>query len=131
MGGSLLLHDDADILDEELLYRAILPDWINKESGEVSSVAFISRIDPHVSVDRSSLTTSSDSLERQPRSVALAQLTAGKVREETTGVASAPIDGNPAHALIIRDPEKSNSAWKKAARRLARACTWALAPRSD
>ena len=127
MGLSVPLRDDPDIPDEEQLYRGILPYHI-KEGGIVSSGTFITRPDPNVSVDRSSLSTAQDSLLRLPKSEALAQLGAGSVRKVTSGVASAPTEANPAHALIIRNPLLSRGDWKRAAKRLAAACVWAVPP---
>ena len=126
------LDDDTAIPDEEFLYRGVHHTQV-KEDGTISSGAFVSGTNPHPSIDRSSLTTPEESLARKPSSVALARLTAGAVRERTVGVKGDPKPENPAHALIIRDPRCVHSAWKRVAKHLADACSWAIAPgtRSD
>lgn len=123
------LEDDPSILDDELLYRCIHPSlWY--PGGKLKHGAFITR--GHPSVDRAQLTTPEDSLARKPNSKALAQLTAKAVRKHTVGVKadSCPphAPDNPAHALIIRDPQHGYSKWKRVAKKLRDACSWAIAP---
>ena len=126
MGLDLPLQDDPSIPDQEQLYRAIHP--LHMMDDGISSAAFNCGRE-HVSVDRSSLSTPSETLQRLQNCKGVAQITTGRVRKVTRiGVASDPKDDNPAHALIIRDPSMSHGAWKKAARALAKSCTWALPP---
>jgi len=126
MGLRLTLENDASIPDEEPLYRGIHPHFVN--AGAVSSAAFISRPDPHISVDRSSLSSPEATLRRHAGYAGVAWVSAGSVRTVTVGVASDPLPQNPAHALIIRDPAMTHGMWKKVARTLAKACTWVLGP---
>jgi hypothetical protein len=125
-----ILKDDPTIPDCDLLYRRIIWPYV-KEGNEVASGAYINRkkSDPDVSVDLSSLSTPQETLARWPLAAGVAQVVTGMVRTLTTGVARDPIEGNPAHALIIRDPNLSNHQWKEVARKLAKASVWAIAPR--
>jgi len=124
--------DDPAIPNDEMLYRGITEHQIAE--GMVSSAAFkgSSRSgDPHFSVDRASMTTPRDTLERLCHSVAVAQLQAGSARAlapDVAGIASAPVPGNLAHALILRAPSVGGSAWIRVARSLASACGWAIPP---
>ncbi|MFA5864494.1 MAG: hypothetical protein WC975_07375 [Phycisphaerae bacterium] len=120
------LHDDPNIPNDEPLYRAIHPN--NLPGGNISSSTFISRSDPHTSVDRSSLCTPQQTLQRFPHYAGVAELLTRTVREWTPGVASAPEPENPAHALILRDLSLSNAKWKEVARKLAKACKWIILP---
>ena len=127
----LSLRDDPSIPDKEWLYRGVVDDHIKRDGKpRVTSAAFDTRRKTdHVSVDRSSLCTDDETLERLPSSVAVAKLRTGDARAHTPGVASQPlIPENPAHALIIRDPSISNSKWRTVRRKLANACTWAITP---
>ncbi len=128
MSGTQDLVDDPSIPDTEGLYHSIHP--LQVKDGGVSSGAFTSRNNPHPSVDRSSLTTPQATLSRHPHHVGVAQLSAAQARQCSDGVAPLPVEGNPAHAVIIRPKHWNDSEWKKAARTLARACTWAIAPTS-
>ena len=122
-------EDDSSILDSELLYRSIHPSFV-KPGGTISSSAFISSTNPHVSVDRSTLSTAEESRQRRPKDAGIAQLLTGIVRSLTIGVASAPTPENRAHALIIRDLSMTHGQWKKVANELARACQRIIAPSS-
>lgn len=122
------LQDDPSIPDDELLYRSIHPDQLGG-SSEVRSSAFKSRTNPHISVDLGSVSTPEQTRERWPAHAGVAKLITRTVRSLTPGVARAPIEGNPAHALIIYDVNNiSRSAWAKVARKLAKACVWAIPP---
>jgi len=123
------LKDDPAIPDSEHLYRGIAAPQIHPDGTRPSSTAFIiNRKDPHVSVDRASLCTPEDTLTGLEKSIAVAQLQARSARAVTIGVASDPLPQNPAHALIIRDLSLTKPEWKRRARKLAKACTWVIAP---
>lgn len=126
MGSFTTLHDDPSIPDEEVLYRAIPS--LHIHDRRLSSGAFKSAKDTHVSVDRGSLSRPEETLSRHENYVGVAQINTGEVRNVTIGVASDPLPKNPAHALIIRNPQMNNSQWRKVARLLATACTWAIVP---
>ena len=130
MDGHRDLHDDPSIPDDEVLYHGVHRTHL-KPGAFVSSGSFISRTNPHPSVDLGSLSTREDAHQRRPTDVGVAELVTSTVRSLTPGVASDPIEGNPAHALIIHDPNLSNSKWKEVARQLARACAWAIHPSHD
>lgn len=121
------LHDDPTIPDSELLNRAIHPIHLT-DNNEVSSGAFKNRSDPHISVDIASLSTPEETHRRWPGYAGVVQLATRIVRMVTPGVARNPTDNNPAHALIIHDFTLTNSKWKKVARKLAKACVWAIPP---
>jgi hypothetical protein len=124
--------DDPSIPDQERLYRSVHREFV-KPDGSPSSAAFLSRRDPDVSVDRSSLVVSPEiTLARYAGHIGVAQLLAGAVRglPQVAGVVPRPLADNPAHALIRRAPSAGSSTWKKAARDMARMSTWALAPTS-
>ena len=129
MGQWDVLENDASILDDEWLYRGILEEWLVQDRTRPSSLAFvINRSDPHISVDRGTLTTPDKTKARLSRNVAVAQLQAKSARDVTIGVASKPKPDNPAHALIIRDLSLAKPEWKRRARKLARSCSWAIGP---
>jgi len=115
--------DDPNISDDELLYRTIHPHFINE--GRVTSAAFLSRKDPHVSVDLASLSTPEQSLARRPAHAGVVQLVTGFVRSLRLAVAGDPLPENPAHALIVAAAQS-----KQIARQLARASAWVIAPRT-
>ena len=131
MGAGQILKDDPTIPGSELLFRRVVWCFVINGNG-VASAAFINRdrSDPHVSVDLSSLSTPRETLSRWPSAAGVVQLLAGFVRDHTLGVARYPVEGNPAHALIIRDLQMSRGQWKEVARKLAKACVWAIHPRS-
>lgn len=120
------LRDDPLIPDEEGLYRCIHRLHFDSAEDRPKSATFKSKTNPHPSVDRASLSTPEQSLARKPDSIGVACLTAGVVRECTVGIASNPLPHNPAHAAIIRDLTLSDSQWSRTARKLAKACIWAL-----
>ena len=119
-------RDDLNIRNEEPLYRTIPA--IQIDNGRVLSSAFKSRTNPHPSVDRSRLSTPEETLARKPHHAGVAQVLTGFVRSVTVGVASDPLPDNPAHALIIRDPACGSHEWRRIARKLAKACEWAISP---
>jgi len=116
-------QDDPSIPNTEFLLRTIHSDFIKQ--GCVSSGAFHSSTDRHVSVDRHSLSSPEQSLARRPKHVGVVQLLTGFVRGLGLAVASDPLPENPAHALIVEAAQS-----KKIAKQLATACTWALGPRN-
>jgi hypothetical protein len=127
MAGSAKLTDDRRIPDEESLYRSILPEHVKPDEDRPSSAAFFSSTDPDISVDRASLSSPRETLQRRPGATRVAELQAGRVRatENVAGVASCPVPGNPAHALIFCEDGVGKSAWHATARKLAKASTWA------
>ena len=126
MGEPDLLKDHPSIPDEEGLYRCIHPKHFDETEDRPKSATFKSKANPHPSVDKSSLSTPEQSLARKPNSMGVARLFTGTVRGLTVGVASDPLKDNPAHALIIRNLTFSGGQWRMVARKLAKACTWAL-----
>lgn len=98
--------DDEDILDTDLLWRALLPEWIVPAAHEgvrVSSAAFLDRRTGEVSVDVAKRTTLevARSLKTFPE---LAELRAETPRTNRHLVATAPEANNEAHALICPKP---------------------------
>jgi len=128
MDASTILRDDPTIPSPELLYRGIHASQL-KQGNAVSSAAFKSKTNPHVSVDLSSLSTPQEAHRRRPSDVGVIQLVVGTVRTITPGVVRDPIERNPAHALIIHDFNLSDGKWKEVARKLAKVCVWAIAPK--
>lgn len=128
MAESAHLIDDPAIFDHEFLYRSILPQHVKDGEDRPSSAAFYSARDRNISVDRASLSSPRETLERRPNATRVAQLSAGQARatENVAGVASEPIQGNPAHALIFPHDGVTKSAWHTTARKLAKASMWAL-----
>ena len=122
------LKDDPTVPDYELLYRGIHPSQV-MEGNEVSSAAFKSKTNPHISVDLSSLSKPENTLAGRPSCAGVVELVTRTVRSITPGVVRDPIDGNPAHALIIHDFKLSGGQWNQVARKLAKACVWVIAPR--
>jgi hypothetical protein len=120
------LKDDPTIPDSELLYRGIHQSQVKQPGNEVSSAAFKN---PGISVDLSSLSTPQQTHSRRPSDVGVIQLVTGTVRTITPGVARDPVEGNPAHALIIHDFSLGTKERVRVARRLAKASTWAIAPK--
>jgi len=123
------IQDDPTIPDCELLYRGIHNLQLIRPGNTVSSAAFKSKTNPHVSVDLSSLSTPEETHRRRPSDVGVVELVAGTVRTITPGVVRRPVEGNPAHALIIRDFGLSKGQREKVARKLAKASVWAIAPK--
>ncbi len=121
-------RDDPSILDSELLYRGIHKN--NQDNGRVTSGAFLSRTNPHVSVDLESLSSPQETHQRRPTDAGVIQLTTRIVRRLTPGVTREPIEDNLAHALIISDFDLSRSQRKAVAHALAEACDWAISPHS-
>ena len=110
MGTASSLQDDSSIPDHELLFRGLLPQQV--PGGEISGSAFKNRnkSDPHISVDRSSLTTAQETLRRLPKSVAIGQLQTGIARKHKPSIIGVisdpqpdpdPDKDNPAHALLV------------------------------
>lgn len=122
-----ILEDDPSILDSEFLYRSIPKVHIDiNNNNNVTSAAFKSK--PHISVDRSTLTTKEETLKRHPWHVGVAQLLAGNVRSLSLEVASTPRKENSAHAEILRDPSLGGSAWNRKAKSLASFCALYMEP---
>jgi len=121
------LKDDPTIPDSELLYRGVHVSHL-KADNTVSSAAFKSRTNPHVSVDLSSLSTPEETHSRRPSDVGVIELATGTTRAFTPGVVRDPIEGNPAHALIIHDFSLSDGQWSQVARKLSKATVWAIPP---
>jgi len=128
MDANAVLKDDPTIPNEELLYRGIHPDHRKRPGNEISSAAFKSRTNPHVSVDLGSLSTPHETFRRRPSDLGVVRLVTGTVRQITPGVARAPVEGNPAHALIIHDFNLGDKRWMKVARELAKASVWEIPP---
>jgi hypothetical protein len=131
MGPDGDLRDDPSIPDSELLNRRVLWCYVVDGTG-IASGAFINRdkSDPHVSVDLASLSSPQQTLGRWPLAAGVAQILVEFVRQHTPGVVRRPAKDNPAHALIIRDLSLSNSRWKEVARMMAKACDWAIPPKT-
>ena len=131
MDAGQTLADDPTIPDSELLNRRIPWPCIH-DGDKIASIAFTNRddSDPHVSVDLSSLSTPEQTLARWPAAAGVAQVPVIAVRQVTPGVVRDPLEDNPAHALIIGRPGLSRHKWKEIARKFAKACVWAIAPKS-
>jgi hypothetical protein len=123
--------DDPNILDDELLYRGILPQSI-KPDGTIASMAFKDHHRSHISVDRSSCCSAEETFARLNKSAGIAELPAGApraLRPVVAGVAANPVKDNRAHALILRANGVPEKLWIEAASALARACRWAIQPK--
>jgi hypothetical protein len=123
------LRDDPRIPDEEALYRSIHPTQVS--GGEPTSAAFRGNRDEHLSVDRAALARAEETLARHPGHAGIAAILAGQAREHTPGVAWQPLPVNGAHALILRDLRLGSSRDRRVARKLAKACSWAIAPSDE
>jgi len=130
------LSDDPSIPDNEFLYCTVHRTHVKKEENRPSSAAFKKW---HISVDRSSLSSPRETLDRQPNHTHVAQVSAGQARatENVGGVASDPImsdpiiPDNPAHAQIFPEENTTKNVWYTVtARKLAKASSWAFASES-
>lgn len=130
------LRSPRHVAPTELLYRGVAEGQIvfDSERGiqRPSSAAFIDRRGP-LSVDIASKTTPEESLQRLPRSIALASFSALLSIEMGYQVLEDPVfdrpglKDNPAHALIASmDGDKPIT--KAHARILARKSCWAIPP---
>ena len=104
-------HDDPSIPDTEDLYRRLARDWIvyDEMTGgvRISSGAFLDQ-DREISVHLSSLITPKDSLAYGGKGiVALAAVTARHARSLEQAVVRDAQPGDPAHALICGQQDKS------------------------
>lgn len=120
------LADDPDIPDEERLYRSIHPRQVH--GNRPSSAAFYSRTNLNISVDRASMSTPEETLARHGGHSRVVSLGAGQARavEQVGGIASDPIEHNPAHALVFREHGVSKTQWKKACRKMAKETQWEI-----
>lgn len=117
--------DDPSIGDDEVLWRRIIPEWVQHEpDGQVrpSSIAFIDRRSGEVSVHLASiLIDPARALAGRPAD----SLAAVQVRHPRTlgyAIVRDPQPDDPSHALICPCPTKSH------ARQLARQSTWVVPP---
>ena len=109
-----------EIADVDDLYRRIHPLQV-KEDGSLSSAAFK---DAEMSVDVARLTTPQQSLSGYV-SHGLVSITAGHARSLRQEVFHAPLETNPAHALV--KGRKTDSI----AKNLARSAKWEMLPPND
>jgi hypothetical protein len=120
-----------NIPDSDLLFRGVHPTQIKSDGSTVSSGAFFSRKNRNPSLDWSRFSTPHETFARrraQADCAGVAQITAQAVRQLDASVRWAPIPGNRAHTLIVRNLILSDAEWKRTCKRLARQCTWAIAP---
>ena len=99
-------EDDEDILGSDMLWRALLPEWIvpaAQEGVRVSSAAFLDRRTYEVSVDVSKRTTL-EAARKRKTFPEFAELRAETPRTNRHLVATAPEEDNQAHALICPKP---------------------------
>lgn len=119
--------DDGSVGDDELLWRRLYPDWVERdESGNVRarSMAFIDRKSGEISVHRAHLTTETFVLRDHP-SHGLAGIAARIPRGHGYAVIADPIEGevgvadDPSHALLVPPSESGSKRIKALARQLA------------
>jgi len=112
--------DDPSILDDDLLWRRLHPDWVIPIEGgsRVSSAAFK---DGHreVSVDLAALTTQEKTLAGFPTQ-GLAEIKAGVPRTLGHAIVRDPTDVNPAHTLICELPDLPYKRRERDAKEMAR-----------
>ena len=98
--------DDQSISDTEFLWRRVLPgqehydeqlERFRPQSGAVFDA------DSELSVDIASLTTKENCLANAPSKMYLAEISVEIVRRAGCRVIRAPLEGNPAHALVCGD----------------------------
>lgn len=102
-------QDDSLIPNDEELYRRIVADWVVSHPfrGTVLSSAAFSN--ERLSVDRSSRVASpKETFDRgAPDTRGVVSIMAGQARECGQAVVADPIEGNPAHSLIVGHKTKS------------------------
>lgn len=123
--------DDCSITNDDWLWRRIRnrPEWFSRDTGRVSSVAFLDGIDGEVSVDQAKLTTLENALRLDPDD-GLVQLQAIVPRSLSHSVVADPEDDNPAHALICPPDKLSFNQRKISARKMAQIAEWIEKPKS-
>lgn len=123
--------DDGTVGDDEVLWRRIYPDWIERDgAGRVRarSMAFLDRKSGEISVHRSHLTTEAFVLRQHPNHGIVA-LQAKVPRTNGYAVADDPIenepgvDNDPSHALMIPPADAGSKRIKSLAKQLALAAT--------
>jgi hypothetical protein len=118
------LKDDASILDNEVLWRRIWPDWIvwpqtTAVKPRPASVAFQDRIEGRVSASIARETTKCKLLRCYP-SHSLVSIPVSRTRALGYRIARRPTPEDPAHVLIFPSPNKSH------ARQLAQSAEWVV-----
>jgi uncharacterized membrane protein len=121
--------DDETIPDEVLLWRGILEDWVQPlPNGQTRprSLAFVEGSETQeLSLFIGAETTAAAVMAGRPW-VALAQVTAGALRERGYSIARDPEggDGNPAHVVATPAEGKSHKQVQKDAKRIVERATW-------
>ena len=115
--------DDPTIGDDEVLWRRIRPEWVQREQdGTIrpASVAFIDRTPSReVSVHIASLTDQDRVLQAYPED-SLVAIKAGHPRSLGYAIVRDPTPEDPSHALICPSPNKGD------ARKIAKQYNWVL-----
>lgn len=122
-------EDAKTISDDDLLWRRIVnkPEWVNPNTGRVSSAAFIDRYTGEVSVHLARLTTQEKALAGRPDD-GLVKLVAGLPRSLDLIVAYDPKEDDPSPSLICSPTGSGIS--KSKARKLAEAAQeWLVKPK--
>lgn len=100
---------DSPFYDSELLYRGVLPDGVFwKADGQLSSAAFKTRSGENgISVDRQMGRSHEEALVFTLSHLrgTIVTVSIEDVHDCKADVQSDPIDGNPFHTLIIKDPD--------------------------
>lgn len=124
-------RDDGSVGDDEILWRRLLPDWVEPDgSGQTRtrSIAFLDRKSGEISVHRSHLTTESFVLRDHPTH-GIAALPAHIPRSNGYTVAADPVQGeegeddDPSHVVLVPPSDAGSNRIKTLARVLARAST--------
>jgi hypothetical protein len=115
--------DDPTIGDEEVLWRRIRPEWVQREPDGTSrpgSFAFMDRTpSAELSVHIASLTDQDCVLQGYPQDN-LAAIKAGHPRSLGYAIVRDPTPEDPSHALICPSPNKGN------ARKIAKQASWVV-----
>ncbi len=115
--------DDSSIADDEVLWRRIIPSWLQHEpNGNLrpQSVAFIDRHTGEVSVHLASIMRDPTIALRGHPEDSLTSIRAGYPRSLGYAIVSDPKPEDSSHALICPSPTK------KHARDIAKESTWVV-----
>lgn len=115
--------DDPTIGDDEVLWRRIRPEWVQREADGTfrpGSFAFMDRTpSAELSIHLASLTDPDRALQGFPQD-SLAAIRAGLPRSLGYAVVRDPTPDDPSHALICPSPNKGK------ARTMAKQATWVV-----
>lgn len=128
--------DDGSVDDDEVLWRRIYPDWIERDAAggaRPRSMAFLDRRSGEISVHRAHMTTETFVIRSHPTH-GIAALKAKVPRELGYAVVPDPIknetgvDDDPSHAVLVPPSGAGSKRVKALARQLAEAATLVREP---